>query len=353
MLASLSPSLNSTSVHNITRGQIPDDGNISNTGATDEADCTFNETDSDSDMSESPGTLPRPASRGPRLLVSFLRHRQSRCLLLFACLSCQSTETQVQVPSSSSFSGVGTTTAISPLLTQGATHLTNGAGNCLITPQSTSNSTSMPNMALATRGRRQANQRLATETSSNIEASLDNSSAISEATSLFDIEDEALPDEWQPPVGSAIIQPDLTALHAAGALWTLSKIWQELSDSLSLVNGSKSAELPINGEATGNSLSPGYGLDSTLFRWVLCGQLNAGPRSPAYQICRDGYPTDDSLARLRTVRTLSIASSPPPGINAPLDILAGFDSIDKTSENFFNAHRSSPNNAKPFVSTKK
>ncbi|VDN35716.1 unnamed protein product [Dibothriocephalus latus] len=38
----------------------------------------------------------------------------------------------------------------------------------------------------------------------------------------------------------------------------------------------------------------------------MCGNLDAASTSPAYQICRDGYPSDDSITRLRVVRNVHL-----------------------------------------------
>lgn len=96
--------------------------------------------------------------------------------------------------------------------------------------------------------------------------------------------------EWCPrTIGS---RPDLAALHAAGCMWALNDIWEEVKDSIQpLVNGG------ING--TSHSSMPAM-------RWVLCANLEASPTSPVYQILRDGYPSDESIIRLRAIRNVHL-----------------------------------------------
>ncbi|VDL96846.1 unnamed protein product [Schistocephalus solidus] len=109
--------------------------------------------------------------------------------------------------------------------------------------------------------------------------------------------------EWCPPTFKC--RPDLAAVNAAGAFWVLQEIWEDevvansragLQNGLSnpvcpsLQNGFAAAEPTVT---TPPSPPP--------FRWVLCGNLDAASTSPAYQICRDGYPSDDSITRLRSL----------------------------------------------------
>lgn len=124
--------------------------------------------------------------------------------------------------------------------------------------------------------------------------------------------------EWCPPTFKC--RPDLAAVNAAGAFWVLQEIWEDevvansragLQNGLSnpvcpsLQNGFAAAEPTVT---TPPSPPP--------FRWVLCGNLDAASTSPAYQICRDGYPSDDSITRLRVVRNVH---------------LSGHDYLDSTS----------------------
>ncbi|KAM7533192.1 hypothetical protein Aperf_G00000124655 [Anoplocephala perfoliata] len=97
--------------------------------------------------------------------------------------------------------------------------------------------------------------------------------------------------EWCPrSVGS---RPDLAAIHAAGCIWALNDVWEEVKDSIQtpLVNGG------FNGAPY--STTPEM-------RWILCANLEASPTSPVYQILRDGYPSDESITRLRAIRNVHL-----------------------------------------------
>uniref|UniRef100_A0A915EYQ0 Uncharacterized protein n=1 Tax=Echinococcus canadensis TaxID=519352 RepID=A0A915EYQ0_9CEST len=108
------------------------------------------------------------------------------------------------------------------------------------------------------------------------------------------------PTEWCPP--SFDSRPDLAAINASGCLWALHEIWQEVQESgqagstTPLLNGYNGNGRPLLSSAV--SPSP--------MRWVLCANLEASPSSPAYQIFRDGYPSDESIARLRAVRNVHL-----------------------------------------------
>lgn len=111
------------------------------------------------------------------------------------------------------------------------------------------------------------------------------------------------PSEWCPP--SFDSRPDLAAINASGCLWALHEIWQEVQESgqagatTPLVNGYNGNGHPLLPSAT--PLSP--------MRWVLCANLEASPSSPAYQIFCDGYPSDESIARLRAVRNIHLRNN--------------------------------------------
>ncbi|VDO04612.1 unnamed protein product [Rodentolepis nana] len=99
---------------------------------------------------------------------------------------------------------------------------------------------------------------------------------------------DAIGCEWCPrTLGS---RPDLAAIDATGCMWALKDVWDEVLESVkSLVNGG------LNG----------YSSVSTM-RWVLCANLEASPTSPVYQIIRDGYPSDESITRLRAMRNVHL-----------------------------------------------
>ncbi|VDM27872.1 unnamed protein product, partial [Hydatigera taeniaeformis] len=109
-----------------------------------------------------------------------------------------------------------------------------------------------------------------------------------------------LSSEWCPP--SFDSRPDLAAINASGCLWALHEIWQEVQES-----GQAGATTQmLNGySGNGHPLLPSA-MPPSPMRWVLCANLEASPTSPAYQIFRDGYPSDESIARLRAVRNIHL-----------------------------------------------
>ncbi|KAL7055959.1 hypothetical protein AAHC03_022872 [Spirometra sp. Aus1] len=125
--------------------------------------------------------------------------------------------------------------------------------------------------------------------------------------------------EWCPPTFKC--RPDLAAMNAAGAFWVLQDIWEEEVVASSCVDLHNGLPNPVcgslqNGFAAAEQTVATATPSSPPFRWVLCGNLDAASTSPAYQICRDGYPSDDSIARLKVVRNVH---------------LSGHDYLDSTS----------------------
>ncbi|BHF82750.1 hypothetical protein SprV_0802588900 [Sparganum proliferum] len=124
--------------------------------------------------------------------------------------------------------------------------------------------------------------------------------------------------EWCPPTFKC--RPDLAAMNAAGAFWVLQDIWEEEVVASSCVDLHNGLPNPVCGSLQNGFAAAGEQTVTTTpsppFRWVLCGNLDAASTSPAYQICRDGYPSDDSIARLKVVRNVH---------------LSGHDYLDSTS----------------------
>lgn len=99
---------------------------------------------------------------------------------------------------------------------------------------------------------------------------------------------DALACEWCPrTLGS---RPDLAAIDATGCMWALKDVWDEVQESVQSL---------VNGGFNGHSSIP-------TMRWVLCANLEASPTSPVYQILRDGYPSDESITRLRAMRNVHL-----------------------------------------------
>ena len=109
--------------------------------------------------------------------------------------------------------------------------------------------------------------------------------------------------EWSPP--SLDSRPDLAAINAAGCLWALEEIWQEVQESR---NANFTATFPLMNGFSGNDHPHLFGQPAAKvpMRWVLCANLEASPTSPAYQIFKDGYPSDESIARLRAIRNVHL-----------------------------------------------
>ncbi|VDD82536.1 unnamed protein product [Mesocestoides corti] len=111
--------------------------------------------------------------------------------------------------------------------------------------------------------------------------------------------------EWCPP--SFDSRPDLATINATGTLWALMEVWEKVQESAVSQNGPQAvpAERPLLNGFSGNE----HSLPSTTpspMRWVLCANLEASPTSPVYQIFRDGYPSDESITRLRAVRNVHL-----------------------------------------------
>lgn len=107
-------------------------------------------------------------------------------------------------------------------------------------------------------------------------------------------------DEWHQPTPNC--RPDLMTINVTGAFWCLTQLWQEtLYEPKATVNGGTLSSNGYDGEAAQHSSS-----QTSAPAWILCTNLEASPSSPVYQICKDGYPTDDSLAKLRTIRTVRL-----------------------------------------------
>ena len=113
--------------------------------------------------------------------------------------------------------------------------------------------------------------------------------------------------EWSPPCVDS--RPDLAAINAAGCLWALEEIWQEVQASPSAISNNSTSTLPLVNGYRGNehppqSVAGAVTASKVPMRWVLCANLEASPTSPAYQILRDGYPSDESITRLQVVRNV-------------------------------------------------
>ncbi|KAL5103935.1 hypothetical protein TcWFU_006171 [Taenia crassiceps] len=123
------------------------------------------------------------------------------------------------------------------------------------------------------------------------------------------------PSEWCPP--SFDSRPDLAAINASGCIWALHEIWQEVQES-----GQAAATTPlVNGyNGNGHPLLPSV-MPLSPMRWVLCANLEASPSSPAYQIFCDGYPSDESIARLRAVRNVHLRNNDFLDATSLLDLL--------------------------------
>ncbi|VDK41053.1 unnamed protein product [Taenia asiatica] len=124
-----------------------------------------------------------------------------------------------------------------------------------------------------------------------------------------------LSSEWCPP--SFDSRPDLAAINASGCLWALHEIWQEVQES-----GQAAVTTPLVNGYNGNShpLLPST-MSLSPMRWVLCANLEASPSSPAYQIFCDGYPSDESIARLRAVRNIHLRNNDFLDATSLLDLL--------------------------------
>lgn len=116
--------------------------------------------------------------------------------------------------------------------------------------------------------------------------------------------------EWSAPCAHA--RPDLAAIRAAGCVWSLEEIWQEVSRSFDGATAALSSTKPESGllvNGMNNNNGNGRGgrkLTLTAIRWVLCVNLEASPTSPAYQIMRDGYPTEEAIVRLQAMRNVHL-----------------------------------------------